>query len=142
MHTRIDYGVIWKGCAIYCVNRKPFKIQCAIADILCSNYLVVNNEMTNVMSQVAHLEMKREDLFSKASTSINHCLPCEMLNRRNTASVRKKNAYAILFDKYRQRYPEANREGVTKTFNFVFTDFRKEMRKESRILYFGCNNFQ
>ena len=42
---------------------------------------------------------------------------------------RKKDAYAILLDKYRNRYPEANREYVTKKRNSLRANFKKDMKR-------------
>ena len=42
----------------------------------------------------------------------------------------KKDTYAILLDKYLDRYLEANREDVTKKFNSLHTNFRKKMKKK------------
>jgi hypothetical protein len=47
------------------------------------------------------------------------------LNPRNTVTVRQKDTYAILLDKYRDRYPEADRQNGTKNFNSFRTNFRK-----------------
>jgi Zn-dependent M32 family carboxypeptidase len=40
----------------------------------------------------------------------------------------KKDAYEILLDKYQGRYPEANREDVTKKINSVCTKFRNKIK--------------
>jgi hypothetical protein len=40
----------------------------------------------------------------------------------------KNDVYAILFDKYRDRYLQANRKDVTKTFNSIDTNFWKQMK--------------
>jgi hypothetical protein len=52
-----------------------------------------------------------------------------MLNARNIVTTRKKkNAYTMLLDKYRNRYREANREDVTKKLSSLRTNFRKEIK--------------
>jgi hypothetical protein len=38
-----------------------------------------------------------------------------------------EDAHAILFNKYRDQGPEANREDITKKFNSLCTNFRKEI---------------
>jgi transketolase len=42
---------------------------------------------------------------------------------------KKKDAYAILLDKYRNRYPEANREYVTKKCNSLRANFKKDTKR-------------
>jgi len=42
---------------------------------------------------------------------------------------KKSDAYAILIHKYREKYPEATREDVTKKFNSLRTNFRKELKR-------------
>jgi hypothetical protein len=42
---------------------------------------------------------------------------------------KKKDTYAMLLDKYRDRYTQANREDVTKKCNPLGTNLRKEMKR-------------
>jgi len=42
---------------------------------------------------------------------------------------KKSDAYAILIHKYREKYPKATREDVTKKFNTLRTNFRKELKR-------------
>ena len=51
LHSHIlRLGVILKGCAIHCVNQKPFEIYCAILIQCAVNCRVVNNKMAAVAS--------------------------------------------------------------------------------------------
>lgn len=42
---------------------------------------------------------------------------------------KKNDAYEVLLGKYKEKYPDATREDVTKKFNSLRTNFRKELKR-------------
>ena len=108
--------------AKYCVNQKSFKMYCAIPKILSRLCVVLRNIQCAVncqvvktkwpVSQVARIKIKRRDLFSKSYKSLPALWDVKSMEYSNRQEI--KDAYAILLDKYRERYTEANRQDVPK----------------------------
>lgn len=62
-------------------------------------------------------------------------LPClwKVKSKEYRDRQKKNDAYGILVNKFRERYPEADREFVKKKINSLRTNYRKELKKIAEL---------
>ena len=98
-------------------------IECAV------NCRTVNSKMAGVTSGSSR---NGERGFVPECIQAYRSLPAlwDVKAKEYSNRQKKKDAYAVLLDKYRDRYPEANRQDVTKKkkCNFLRVNFRTEMK--------------
>lgn len=76
-------------------------------------------------------DKKLDKKFILAFIEVYHGLPAlwDVKSKDYTNRVRKSEQYEVLIEKYREKYPDADKQDVVKKINSLRTNFRKELKR-------------
>ena len=76
-------------------------------------------------------DKKAEKVFILEFIDVYRGLPAlwDVQCKDYTNRAQKRTQYGVLIEKYRERYPDAEKEDVVKKVNSLRTNFRKELRR-------------
>ena len=143
LHNKIDrLWIILKGCAIYWVNQKWFDFYCAIWKIMHRLWAALRNIASGSLERSCSEHLREwiimatkakedEGKFILERIEVYHSLPALWNDKSKDYSnrIKKNEQYEHLLRKYRERFPDADKNQLIKKFNSLHTNFRKGLKQ-------------